>query len=100
MSLSEVRRELEDIVESLEEREEEEGEERAWESTDSVDEKVVFEKDCGRVAEVKENMTRVKWKKVGEFLLEEVTPMLGLIGPVEGQRVIEHHMRTFRTIRR
>lgn len=30
-----------------------------------------------------------KWKRVGEFLLEEVAPMLGLIRPLEWHRLLE-----------
>ncbi|KAF8416618.1 hypothetical protein BGX38DRAFT_1280901 [Terfezia claveryi] len=39
--------------------------------------------------EEKEKMTLDEWRRVGEFLLEEVAPMLGLTGVVEGQALLE-----------
>ncbi|KAF8420461.1 hypothetical protein EV426DRAFT_576400 [Tirmania nivea] len=87
-SFSGVRRELEEIAKSLEDREEEEGEERAWESTDSEDEGRVLEEEIRRLVERQKRMTREEWEIVGEFLLQEVAPMLGLVGSAEAQRVI------------
>ncbi|KAF8422322.1 hypothetical protein BGX38DRAFT_1147310 [Terfezia claveryi] len=88
-SFSDMRRELEEIAESLEDGEEDEGVERAWESTDSEEEGRTLEEVKKQLDEKTKRMTREEWEEVGIFLLQEVQPMLGLAGPVEIQRVIE-----------
>lgn len=62
--------------------------ERAWESTDSEEEGRTLEEEIRRWEEKKKRITREEWEIVGEFLLKEVAPMLGLVGPAEAQRLI------------
>ncbi|KAF8435191.1 hypothetical protein BGX38DRAFT_1275197 [Terfezia claveryi] len=85
-SFSSMRTELEEIAESLEDGEEDEGVERAWESTDSKEEGRTLEEGIKRWEEQKKRMTREEWQ---EFLLQEVGPMLEIVGSAEVQRVIE-----------